>query len=77
MLLVTTGIVDKDGCERSHDHDQKEHNCGHLLGLDLNTTTDDLYVDNAYMCLLLMGPNDCKLTHDFFFIQLNYQIDSP
>ncbi|KAL0404828.1 UNVERIFIED_CONTAM: protein STRICTOSIDINE SYNTHASE-LIKE 2 [Sesamum radiatum] len=40
-----------------HDHSQTEHICGRPLGLRFNEKTGDLYITDAYMGLLVVGPN--------------------
>ncbi|KAL0453196.1 UNVERIFIED_CONTAM: protein STRICTOSIDINE SYNTHASE-LIKE 2 [Sesamum latifolium] len=47
----------RDGCEGPHDHSQTEHICGRPLGLRFNEKTGDLYITDAYMGLLVVGPN--------------------
>ncbi|XP_075639209.1 protein STRICTOSIDINE SYNTHASE-LIKE 2 [Castanea sativa] len=47
----------RDGCEGPHDHDKMEHICGRPLGLGFDTATGDLYIADAYMGLLVVGPN--------------------
>ncbi|KAK9290357.1 hypothetical protein L1049_008526 [Liquidambar formosana] len=48
---------ERDGCEGWHDHNETEHICGRPLGLRFNETTGDLYIADAYMGLLVVGPN--------------------
>ncbi|GMY19363.1 protein STRICTOSIDINE SYNTHASE-LIKE 2-like [Fagus crenata] len=48
---------ERDGCEGPHDHDQMEHICGRPLGLGFINTTGDLYIADAYMGLMVVGPN--------------------
>ncbi|XP_021820499.1 protein STRICTOSIDINE SYNTHASE-LIKE 2-like [Prunus avium] len=48
--------VSRDGCEGSHEHDKTEHICGRPLGLCFNQTSGDLYIADAYMGLLIVGP---------------------
>ncbi|PON75033.1 Strictosidine synthase [Parasponia andersonii] len=43
-------------CEGSHDHHRTEHLCGRPLGLRFNKTSGDLYIADAYMGLLVVGP---------------------
>ncbi|KAL2483022.1 Protein STRICTOSIDINE SYNTHASE-LIKE 2 [Forsythia ovata] len=47
----------RDGCEGKHDHSTTEHICGRPLGLRFNKKTGDLYIADAYMGLLVVGPN--------------------
>ncbi|CAI9099670.1 OLC1v1036526C1 [Oldenlandia corymbosa var. corymbosa] len=44
------------GCEGSHDHTLTEDRCGRPLGLSFNLRTGDLYIADAYMGLLVVGP---------------------
>ncbi|CAL8169058.1 unnamed protein product [Prunus armeniaca] len=46
----------RGGCEGSHEHDKTEHICGRPLGLCFNQTSGDLYIADAYMGLLIVGP---------------------
>ncbi|XP_015900613.3 protein STRICTOSIDINE SYNTHASE-LIKE 2 [Ziziphus jujuba] len=46
----------RSGCEGQHDHDQTEHICGRPLGLRFNKKDGDLYIADAYMGLLVVGP---------------------
>ncbi|KAL9155027.1 hypothetical protein ABFS82_10G155400 [Erythranthe guttata] len=48
---------DRNGCEGSHDHSKMEHICGRPLGLRFNQKSGDLYIADAYMGLLVVGPN--------------------
>lgn len=54
---ITTGIGGRDGCEGPHDDDKMEHICGRPLGLCFDTATGDLYIADAYMGLLVVGPD--------------------
>ncbi|KAA8517244.1 hypothetical protein F0562_017504 [Nyssa sinensis] len=47
----------REGCQGSHDHDRTEHICGRPLGLHFNERTGDLYIADAYMGLLVVGPD--------------------
>lgn len=47
----------RDDCQGSYDHEEKEHICGRPLGLRFNERTEDLYIADAYMGLLVVGPN--------------------
>ncbi|CAK9184037.1 unnamed protein product [Ilex paraguariensis] len=47
---------ERDGCAGSHDHDITEHICGRPLGLQFNKESGDLYIADAYMGLLIVGP---------------------
>ncbi|KAF2308220.1 hypothetical protein GH714_037076 [Hevea brasiliensis] len=44
------------GCERSYDHYQVEPICGRPLGLCVEESSGDLYIADAYMGLLMVGP---------------------
>ncbi|KAJ9184973.1 hypothetical protein P3X46_004656 [Hevea brasiliensis] len=44
------------GCERSYDHYQVEPICGRPLGLCVEELSGDLYIADAYMGLLMVGP---------------------
>lgn len=46
----------RSSCEGQHDHDRTEHICGRPLGLRFNQTNGDLYIADAYMGLLIVGP---------------------
>ncbi|KAK4352804.1 hypothetical protein RND71_028322 [Anisodus tanguticus] len=48
---------ERDGCEGFHDHSDTEHKCGRPLGLDFDESTGDLYIADAYLGLLVVGPN--------------------
>ncbi|MCD9638731.1 hypothetical protein HAX54_022869 [Datura stramonium] len=48
---------DRDGCEGFHDHSETEHRCGRPLGLEFDENTGDLYIADAYLGLLVVGPN--------------------
>lgn len=43
-------------CEKQKDHEKMEHICGRPLGLCFNEKTGDLYIADAYLGLLLVGP---------------------
>lgn len=45
------------GCEGPHDHSSMEHICGRPLGLQFNEQTGHLYIADAYMGLIEVGPN--------------------
>ncbi|KAL3533584.1 hypothetical protein ACH5RR_007105 [Cinchona calisaya] len=45
------------GCEGPLDHTSTEPKCGRPLGLSFNHNTSDLYIADAYMGLLVVGPN--------------------
>ncbi|XP_047332540.1 protein STRICTOSIDINE SYNTHASE-LIKE 2-like [Impatiens glandulifera] len=47
----------REGCLGQHNHVEREHICGRPLGLRFNKRTGDLYVADAYMGLLVVGPN--------------------
>ncbi|KAL8142984.1 hypothetical protein V2J09_016016 [Rumex salicifolius] len=46
-----------EGYSRLHDHEEAEHTCGRPLGLRFHITTGNLYIADAYMGLLVVGPN--------------------
>ncbi|THG08265.1 hypothetical protein TEA_011015 [Camellia sinensis var. sinensis] len=46
----------RDGCEGSHDHEQMEHICGRPLGLRFDQKSGQLYIADAYMGLVVVGP---------------------
>ncbi|CDP09529.1 unnamed protein product [Coffea canephora] len=46
----------RHGCEGAQDHDDTEFRCGRTLGLSFNHKTGDLYIADAYMGLLVVGP---------------------
>ncbi|KAJ6967924.1 protein STRICTOSIDINE SYNTHASE-LIKE 2 isoform X2 [Populus alba] len=46
----------RDGCGGPHDHHQMEHVCGRPLGSCFDETHGDLYIADAYMGLLRVGP---------------------
>lgn len=48
---------ERDGCEGFHDHSDTEHRCGRPLGLEFDENTGDLYIADAYLGLLVVGPN--------------------
>ncbi|KAK6149074.1 hypothetical protein DH2020_016599 [Rehmannia glutinosa] len=48
---------ERDGCVGPHDHTQMEHICGRPLGLRFNVNTSELYIADAYMGLLVVGPS--------------------
>ncbi|KAL8095277.1 protein STRICTOSIDINE SYNTHASE-LIKE 2-like [Apium graveolens] len=52
---VTT--PDRIGCEGPHNHTETEDVCGRPLGLCSNKKTGDVYIADAYMGLLVVGPN--------------------
>ncbi|KAL8095278.1 protein STRICTOSIDINE SYNTHASE-LIKE 10-like [Apium graveolens] len=52
---VTT--PDRIGCEGPHNHTATEDVCGRPLGLCSNKKTGDVYIADAYMGLLVVGPN--------------------
>ncbi|CAN8284725.1 unnamed protein product [Cochlearia groenlandica] len=54
-FAVTTPI--REGCEGPHEHQQTEHVCGRPLGLAFEKSSGDLYIADAYMGLLKVGPN--------------------
>ncbi|KAH6818715.1 strictosidine synthase-like 2 [Perilla frutescens var. frutescens] len=48
---------ERDGCVNVGDHSAREHICGRPLGLRMNEKTGDLYIADAYMGLVFVGPN--------------------
>lgn len=48
--------MSREGCEGRHDHQVKEHICGRPLGICFSKATGDLYIADAYMGLLKVGP---------------------
>ncbi|XVF56271.1 hypothetical protein PTKIN_Ptkin06aG0105500 [Pterospermum kingtungense] len=46
----------REGCEGRHDHQLKEHVCGRPLGICFSEVTGDLYIADAYMGVLKVGP---------------------
>ncbi|KAA3465230.1 protein STRICTOSIDINE SYNTHASE-LIKE 2 [Gossypium australe] len=55
---ISFGITspNREGCEGKHDHETREHICGRPLGICFHETTGDLYIADAYMGLLKLGP---------------------
>lgn len=47
----------REGCDRPNKHEETEHICGRPLGLRFNKKTGDLYLADAYMGLLSVGPS--------------------
>lgn len=47
----------REGCRGSRDHVPLEHICGRPLGLSFSELTGELYIADAYMGLLVVGPN--------------------
>ncbi|KAL9265054.1 STRICTOSIDINE SYNTHASE-LIKE 10-like protein [Drosera capensis] len=45
----------REGCDRTNNHEEREHICGRPLGLRFNKKTGDLYIADAYMGLLSVG----------------------
>lgn len=63
-------LISRNGCQGSHDHEELEHICGRPLGLRFNKRTEDLYIADAYMGLLVVGPNGglaTKISTPFYF----------
>lgn len=48
--------LSRKGCEGQHDHQLTEHICGRPLGICFNEVTNELYIVDAYMGLLKVGP---------------------
>lgn len=44
-------------CENQSNHEKMEHKCGRPLGLRFNEKTGELFIADAYMGLLVVGPN--------------------
>lgn len=55
--LYNFSLVNRDGCVGGGDHSKSEHICGRPLGLCMNEKSGDLYIADAYMGLLFVGPN--------------------
>ncbi|XAR69585.1 Strictosidine synthase [Bertholletia excelsa] len=53
-FAVTTPA--RKACQGPRDHEQNEHICGRPLGLRFHQKTGDLYISDAYMGLLVVGP---------------------
>ncbi|CAA7028760.1 unnamed protein product [Microthlaspi erraticum] len=53
-FAVTTPT--REGCEGPHEHQRTEHVCGRPLGLAFDKSTSNLYIADAYMGLLEVGP---------------------
>ena len=49
--------MSREGCRGSRDHVPLEHICGRPLGLSFSELTGELYIADAYMGLLVVGPN--------------------
>ena len=47
----------RKGCGGSRDHVPLEHICGRPLGLSFSGLTGELYIADAYLGLLVVGPN--------------------
>lgn len=50
-------LRNRNGCEGPHNHIATEDICGRPLGLCSNKKTRDVYIADAYMGLLVVGPN--------------------
>lgn len=59
----------RDGCEGFHDHSTSEHKCGRPLGLEFDENSGDLYIADAYLGLLVVGPNGGLATQVAKFAQ--------
>ncbi|GAV69303.1 Str_synth domain-containing protein [Cephalotus follicularis] len=46
----------REGCEGPHNHEKMEHICGRPLGMRFYRSTGDLYIADAYMGILKVGP---------------------
>uniref|UniRef100_M1BMP4 Strictosidine synthase n=1 Tax=Solanum tuberosum TaxID=4113 RepID=M1BMP4_SOLTU len=58
-----------DGCEGFHDHSTSEHKCGRPLGLEFDENSGDLFIADAYLGLLVVGPNGGLATQVAKFAQ--------
>lgn len=47
----------REVCKNQTDHEKMEHKCGRPLGLRFNEKTGDLFIADAYLGLLVVGPN--------------------
>lgn len=47
----------REGCGGSQNHVPLEHICGRTLGLSFSGLNGELYIADAYMGLLVVGPN--------------------
>ncbi|XP_051150733.1 protein STRICTOSIDINE SYNTHASE-LIKE 10-like [Andrographis paniculata] len=47
----------REGCVGPYDHSRWEHKCGRPLGLKFDPNTGNMYIADAYMGLLVVGPN--------------------
>lgn len=54
-FAITT--PNRNGCEGPQDHIPMESRCGRPLGLNFNPKSGKLYIADAYMGLLVVGPN--------------------
>ncbi|EOA27334.1 hypothetical protein CARUB_v10023450mg [Capsella rubella] len=61
-FAVTTST--REGCEGPHEHQRTEHVCGRPLGLAFDKSTGDLYIADAYMGLLKVGPEGGLATRE-------------
>ncbi|XP_006344500.1 protein STRICTOSIDINE SYNTHASE-LIKE 2-like [Solanum tuberosum] len=59
----------RDGCEGFHDHSTSEHKCGRPLGLEFDENSGDLFIADAYLGLLVVGPNGGLATQVAKFAQ--------
>ncbi|XP_022744254.1 protein STRICTOSIDINE SYNTHASE-LIKE 2-like [Durio zibethinus] len=55
-ISFATTSPKREGCEGQHDHRETEQNCGRPLGICFSEATGDLYIADAYMGLLKVGP---------------------
>nr|ASY08091.1 strictosidine synthase [Nothapodytes nimmoniana] len=56
-INFATTSSQRHGCERTSAQQVSEHICGRPLGLVFNQKSGDLYIADAYMGLLSVGPN--------------------
>ncbi|XP_021744618.1 protein STRICTOSIDINE SYNTHASE-LIKE 10-like [Chenopodium quinoa] len=47
----------REFCENQTNHEKMEHKCGRPLGLRFNEKTGELFIADAYLGLLVVGPN--------------------
>ncbi|KAF8398255.1 hypothetical protein HHK36_017182 [Tetracentron sinense] len=60
--FALTSTERREKCEGWHDDEEMEHICGRPLGLCFNELTGDLYVADAYLGLLMVGPDGGSAT---------------
>ncbi|CAH2058557.1 unnamed protein product [Thlaspi arvense] len=69
-FAVTT--PSREGCEGPHEHHRTEHVCGRPLGLVFEKSSGDLYIADAYMGLLKVGPEGGLANQ-----MLTHQLEEP